>query len=339
MNNDMDKQRRPLGVRIIKIMLKTVLFFLVFFVVLVLLVQTAPVQDFIREKAVTWLEKKLNTRVAVGKIYIDFPKDVVIENLYLEDRNKDTLLSGGKIKADITLFKLLSSQIEINEVYLESITAKVKRELPDTIFNFQFILDAFASKAAGNNTAKTDTANNITIKKITLNKIRLVYKDIITGHDVESAIDHFETKISLFDLAHSRFDVPSFKMDGFTAKVYQSKPLVKPEPVAKDMADAKKPIALQLNFKEVALEKINLDYRNDVSAFYVNLDLLKLLVHPDKLDLPNRLIDLNDFILQGTTASIRLGKTEQAKIVAKETKQEVKSQAESGWKVNVALLR
>ncbi|MES1214568.1 MAG: hypothetical protein ABUT20_03540, partial [Bacteroidota bacterium] len=333
------KEKRPLALRIVKTVLKTVLILLIFFVVLVMLIQTAPVQNFIRGKAVTWLEKKLNTHVEVGKIYIGFPKDVVLENIYLEDRNKDTLLFGRKIKVEIGLFKLLSSKVEIDDVLLDNITAKVKRELPDTTFNFQFIIDAFASKETTKKTTTTDTSNNISVKRITFNKIRLVYKDTITGNDVVSHIDHLETKISLFDLTHMRFDVPSFKLDGFTAKVYQSKPLVKSEPLSKDMADAKDPVPFQLNFNELSLEKINLDYGNNVSAFFINLDLQKLLVHPDKFDLTNRIIDLNDFILQGTTAVIRLGKTQQAKVVEKESKQEVKSQAESGWKFNIASLR
>ena len=70
--------------RIIRILLKTILFLLIFLVAIALLIQTAPIQNFIRGKAVSWLENKLKTRIEIGRITIGFPKNVVIENVYIE---------------------------------------------------------------------------------------------------------------------------------------------------------------------------------------------------------------------------------------------------------------
>ena len=332
-------QKRSTGKRILRILLKTVLILLGFVILIVILIQTSPVQNFIRGKAVTWLEKKLNTKVDVGKIYIGFPKDVVIEKIYIEDLEKDTLLSAGKLKVDISLLKLLSNDIEINDVTLKDVTAKIKRQLPDTTFNFQFIIDAFTSGDKKETTTQNDTTSSFAIKSVSLDKIRLLYKDVITGNDVETWLDHFETKISKIDLARSQFDISRFTVDGLNAKVYQSKPIVKAEPESKDVADAKEPVPFQLNLKELLLKKIKLDYRNDVSSFYTSLDLDKLLVRPDKIDLEKRIIDLDELELNQTTAAIRLGKTQQAKVVEKETEQELTSQAESGWQILAASIR
>ncbi|MES1222760.1 MAG: translocation/assembly module TamB, partial [Bacteroidota bacterium] len=320
-------------------MLKTFLFLLLFFILLVLLIQTAPVQNFIRAKAVSWLENKLKTRVEVGRIYIGFPKDIVLEKIYVEDQSKDTLFSGGKIKADISLFRLIKGNVAINDLLLDNITAKVKRELPDTTFNFQFIIDAFVSKEKTRAHEINDTTNNFSIKAVTLNKIRLVYKDTITGNDAEAMIGHFETRLTTFDPGHMQFDVSRFNLNGFNARIYQSKPLVNPEAESTDIADAKEPISLRLKVNEILLEKIDVDYRNDVSSFYTRLGLQKLLVHPDKIDLANRIIDIDNFLLEGANAAIKLGKTKNAKIVEKETKQEVKSQAHAGWKITAASLK
>jgi hypothetical protein len=339
MTEQYQKIKKSIGRRLLRITLKTILVLLVFFIVLLLLIQTAPVQNFIRGKAVAWLQHKLKTKVEVGRIYIGFPKDVVLENIYVEDLSKDTLFSGGKIKLDISLFKLIKGNTEFNDIVLDNITAKVKRQLPDTSFNFQFIIDAFTSKEKTTASASKDTSTNFTIKAVTLNKVRLVYKDTITGNDAETMIGHFETKLSVFDLNKMRFDIPRLKLNGLKAKVYQSKPLVKDESEMKDIADAKETTPLQLNIKEVALEDINVDYRNDVSAFYTYIDLENLLVHPDKIDLTNRVIDIDDFLLTGTDASIRLGKTQQAKVIEKETKKEVKVQTEAGWKITATSIK
>src|SRR6476620_10252374 len=114
-------------------------------ILVLILIQTAPVQNFARKKIVSFLGNKLKTRVEIKGLDIDFPKMLVLQGVYIEDRTKDTLVAGNQLKVDIDMFKLLSSEIQINEINLNGITTKIKRELPDTTFNFQFIVDAFAS--------------------------------------------------------------------------------------------------------------------------------------------------------------------------------------------------
>ena len=119
---------------------------LIFLIVLVLiLIQTAPVQNFARKKMVSYLEHKLKTKVAIGKLDIKFPTALSLQDVYIEAQDKDTLLYGGELKVDISMLRLLKSDIEIQEIALNNITAKVKRLPPDSTFNFQFILDAFMS--------------------------------------------------------------------------------------------------------------------------------------------------------------------------------------------------
>ena len=65
---DQQARKKNTGRRIAGIVIKTVLFILLFLVILAGLILTPPVQNFIRGKAVTYLEKKLQTKVSIGKI-------------------------------------------------------------------------------------------------------------------------------------------------------------------------------------------------------------------------------------------------------------------------------
>jgi translocation and assembly module TamB len=325
--------------RIGKIVLKTVLGIFFLILTIFLLILTPPVQHFLRKKAVAFLEKKLETRVEVGRIYIGLPKNIVLEDIYIEDRQNDTLLSGGKIKADINIWRLITrNEVTIKSIVLNNITAKIKRQLPDTSFNFQFIIDAFAPADTAAKSPADSSSSAIGIGLVELNKIRLIYKDVITGSDMEAWLEHLDTRIDKFDPEHFHFDVPSTNISGLTAKIYQYKPLATPEPAIKDIAEAKQPIALQLNFNEADLVNIKLDYRNDVSAMYTTLDIGALNVKPNNLDFTRRIIDLQNVSLDNVIAAIRIGKKEQARIVVKEAEQEVKSQAEAGWRISVESL-
>lgn len=329
----MDQQgtKKNTGRRIAGIVIKTVLFILLFLVLLAGLILTPPVQNFIRGKTVTYLEKKLKTKVAIGKIYIGFPKKVVVENLYIEDRSKDTLVSGGSIKVNVDLFDLITGNgVDIQSVELDNITAKIKRQLPDTVFNFQFIIDAFASTDTSPKEEDT-SATPITLRSVELNKIRTIYKDVITGNDVDAYLEHFDTRLETFDLEKMQFSIAPITLQGLTARVYQSKPLPDAEPAQKDITDAKAPLNVQLDLDNINIQNINLDYRNDVSALYTQLNLGALHIQPQKIDLSQRIINLDALSLDSTVAVLRLGK--------KEAQQEANAQAEAGWRVQIGNLQ
>jgi len=320
-----------------RIVLKTVLFFILFVEILVLLIQTGPVQNFLRGKTVAYLQKKLQTKVEVGKIRVRFPRNIILENIYVEDRQKDTLLSGGNVKLNLNILRLIFyNEIDVKSASLENITAKFKRQLPDTAFNFQFVVDAFSAKDSLPKSFSDTSSYSFAIPSLVLNKIRVIYKDTITGSDMDARIDHLDTRIDKIDYDHLFFDIPTTNINGLTARIYQSKPLVKLEPEIKDIIEAKQPSALQLIFKEMNLQNIRVDYRNDVSAAYSTINLGAMNIKPNKIDLDNRIIDLQNISLDNTIATIRLGKKEEAKIIVKEVEQEVKSQAEAGWRISAA---
>src|ERR1700732_293671 len=89
--------------RIFRIAITIVLVILGIILLVLVLIQTGPVQNYGRGKIEAWLENKLHTKVRIGNLYISFPSRIILKNVYLEDRRKDTLLSGGRIEADISI--------------------------------------------------------------------------------------------------------------------------------------------------------------------------------------------------------------------------------------------
>lgn len=328
------KNKRTIWIKLARIAAKTALFIILFFLIIILLIQTGPVQNLIRNKTVAFLEKKLQTRVEVGKIYIGLPKNIVLENVYIEDRQQDTLFSGGRIEANINFLRLLfKNDLKVRNLSFENITAKVTRQLPDTVFNFKFFFDAFAST---DTVAKSpvDTTYVISIPSLSLENVRIIYDDIITGSHVDAMVNHLDTKIEAINPALFDFNIPNTHIEGLTASIHQYKPLATPDPEFKDVVEAQQSSPLNFDFKEVVLKNINLNYRNDVSAFYSTVNLGTLNVKPNRIDLQHRIIELENISLANTTAAIKLGRKEEAKIVEKEIRQEIESQAKAGWRIS-----
>lgn len=285
--------------------------------ILLLLIQTAPVQNFARKKAVVFLENKLKTKVEIGRIDIDFPKKLVLENIYIEDRQKDTLVAGHQLKVDIDMWKLLSSEIQINEINLNGVTTKIKRQLPDTTFNFQFIVDAFVPATTTPKATPADTsALKMAIEKIIVDKTKLVYIDVVTGNDMNVYINHFDTDIKTFDPDNLKFEIPTINLDGFTGTLSQMKPLqiqaVTTEPTAE--VPTTKPKFLQLVSNEVLLKNIDVAYNNEQSNLETRFIVDKLNVFPGNIDLEKTNVVIDKIEMNKLDGFVKLGHSD-SKIV------------------------
>jgi hypothetical protein len=87
---------------------------------LVFSLQFKTVQTYVAKKAANYLSKELNTRVEVGSLYIKPFKSVVLDSLYIQDQDKDTLLFSPKFLVDINNFSLKSRKLTVNLVQIEN---------------------------------------------------------------------------------------------------------------------------------------------------------------------------------------------------------------------------
>jgi translocation and assembly module TamB len=328
---DQPSKKKNTWKRIARIVLKTALFIFLFFILVILLVLTPPVQNFIRKKAVSYLENKLQTRVEIGRIYIGLPKKIILEDFYIEDRQKDTLLAGSSARVNMAILKLIfKNEIDIHSVQLENITAKIKRSLPDTAFNFQFIADAFSPTKKDTSTVIDTSASSLVINSVTMDKARLVYKDIVSGSDIETWIEHFDTRVHKIDPQKLEYDIPTINLSGTTARIYQSKPLEAPDIPDSLVRPGAAPLP-KFSVGQLNLEQVDLDYRNDVSAIYTTASIGTIKLKPDNLDFNEQVLSFASLVLENTKAAVRVGKKEAARELVKEVKQTADSSLKMGW--------
>jgi hypothetical protein len=304
----------------LKILLGLVGFIIILVLLVFILIEVPAVQNAARKKAVSFLEEKIGTKVEINHLSLDLPKLVVLEDVYFEDQKGDTLIAGDTLKVDISMTKLLKSEVELNEIDLRGVTMNVNRTA-DSVFNFDYIIKAFAAQPS---TTPKDTSvapMKMSIDKINLDRIRLKYKDAPTANDVNLYLAHFDTRIKEFDLEKMRFNIPNFKLSGVNAVIIQSQPAIKNDSKQKDMVDAAQPMDLGLVLGSADLDRIKVKYRNDVSALNADVNIGKLNVESDKLDMKNQVIDLRKVNLDNSMFHITLGKKPQAQVVVKEVKE------------------
>jgi hypothetical protein len=332
-------KRRSVPARIGRILLKTLLFLVLFILLVFLLVLTPPVQRFLTAKVENYLENKLQTRVDIGRIAFGLSGNVALRDVYIEDRTKDTLVYGGTIKAHVAFLKLFSNEVEVKDIELQNITAKIKRVLPDTTFNFQFIADAFVTEQTKDPDTAQTAPMKLAISDITLDNVSVIYKDDVTGNDVLARVGYATTTIDVIDPTTQTFDFPSLILRNTTVRMKQTKPLLEPQPIAKDLQEAATPAPMNLNIGVIDLTKVAINYDNDISALYSNINIGKLKVDGKAFDLQNNRVYLDELNLSNTTAAIRLGNKQGAQVVKEEAAQEVAAESTAGWDFRVDRIR
>ena len=208
--------------RLVRIFLKTVLIIILVLLVLVLLIQTPFVQDYARGKAELYLSRKLKTRVRIGHLNIAFFHSVTLKDVYIGDRRQDTLLSAGLIDVQLRMLGLLHHRLDIDAIKLQDLTAKVLRQDQDSVFNYQFIVDAFAPNPSPKPDTAAGTPLSIRLGRLDLDRIRLVYRDTVSGSDASVSIGHDRTIIDSLDLDHMRFMISNMDLAN-THLIYRSR--------------------------------------------------------------------------------------------------------------------
>ncbi|MFV5684351.1 translocation/assembly module TamB domain-containing protein [Flavobacterium sp. GB2R13] len=292
---------------------------LLLFLLLIIVIQFPSVQNYTKEKAVTYLEGKIQTKVSIDKLKIGFPEKIILEGVYFQDQKKDTLLAGKKLAVDISLLQLINNKVEINSMQLEGITTHLNRN-SNGVFNFDYIIKAFASpeKQKGNSKPM-----QFSVEEIELNQIQFKYIDAITKNNIVANLNHFETIIKTFDLDQMNFEIPKAKIKGLKFKLKQG--LVQGKAIAEKNTSQ---TALKLKLGEIDLSKIDIDYQSEETKLSTTFYLKKLLAKIDKIDFNNQILLIDSIDLTGVEGALAFGKLEKAK------KESVNAEP-SNWEVKV----
>ena len=303
-----------------RIVLKTILWIIgsiiALLLLLIFLIRLPSVQNYVVGKVTNYLENKLGTQVDIGHIYINFPKKLELNDVFFADQSKDTLIAGESLMVDINMFKLLSNTVEINELELKGITAKINRKLPDSSFNFDYVVAAFASEEESQPTADSTSALTFDIDKVNFERIKFVYKDDVIGTSADILLNKFNTRLSKFDLTKNMaFGMPNIKIDGLTADVKQWAVITEKDSLQasdfgiNDASVEASTLLPDIEIKNLDLKNIFIRYDDKAVNMSTKFDIKNLAANVEEIDLNQEIIKLKEVILDQSDSEVLLGKT------------------------------
>lgn len=268
----------------------------------VLSLQLPVIQNFLKDRLVIYLEKKVKTKVSLDRFYVTFPNSLVMENLYLQGQTVDTLLYAKKFDVGLNIPKIFKNTIDLTSIDLDGVKANVVRN-KDGSFNFDYFIDAFARKDSQESESKPFV---ISLDKIKLQNINVSFIDNQARNDISLKFKYFDTRVKTFDLDRNSYAVGNIVLDGLKLRLKQDLLEEVAETVDEkaDSLRAKKPMKLALN--GIKFTNFNVDYGDDNSKTYAKILFNELNTKINKLDIENQSYEVDQFLLKGANIDAKM---------------------------------
>ncbi len=161
------KVSRIIAIIVISIILLNIILFITFSI--------SSVQKWAANYALEKLEPIIGTETNLDGIRIRLFNTVELNGLYVEDQKQDTLFYADKINARIKVLDLLRNRLSIQKAGIENFNVNIYRETADDPFNFQFLIDAFATSEDTLELKKEKDPMRLTADEIILKKGAISY--------------------------------------------------------------------------------------------------------------------------------------------------------------------
>ena len=146
------------------------------------LFHTSWLQNMLLQKSLAMLQEKLQTEVTAESVDISlFGQDVTLKGVTVKDRQDVDMFKLEQLGVDLDLWSLLNHEVKVKDARVRGLKANVYQVMPDSVPNFQFIVDAFKKDKDKQQVAKkktdADTAQrlNLDVDQVRLERIKVRY--------------------------------------------------------------------------------------------------------------------------------------------------------------------
>ena len=92
------------------------------------------------------LAKQLGSELTIGRINMGLLNRIIIDDLLLNDQSGKEMLRVARLSAKFEILPLFNGKISIGTIQLFGFNINIEKHTPDAKPNYQFVIDAFASK-------------------------------------------------------------------------------------------------------------------------------------------------------------------------------------------------
>ncbi len=284
----------------LKVVLWIVLSFILLFITITICIQIPPIQKKLLSFATSFVSDKTHTVVSIKHLSLAFPCSIVIDEIYLEDTHRDTLLYVGRVEANLSLTSLLHREIRVSACALTDVNFHMTRLANDSVYNFAFLIKAFASTAPKPKVAAPATKSkwNFSVGSVDLKNIRFHLDDAMGGIKIGVILRQCSLNMDKIDIPTLTFAVNDIKIDGLLTSVL----LLNSGPPSTDTTSSTLPI---IQVKTLALRNTHFTFGDSVSKLFINAMVTQVNLKDASVDLPKENITLGYLFLAKSNVMLK----------------------------------
>ncbi len=285
-------------------------------------------QNFVRAKAEGFLRSKIKTVVHIGHLGYGLPKYIVLNDVLFLDEANDTLLAAGELKVDIAMLKLLHKEVDVQQLVFKAVHSHIYRNLPDTTYNFSYIVAAFTGNKPKDPNKVKDTASSsfhIDLNRVRLDDIHMRFDDYTGGTRMAVNLDHLDLNMKELDLQQMSFHVRDLAIAGLDAKFSQDSSFLPPK--VKDTGKTR----FTLIADNINLQQVAFNYDDALHKLLFGLKLGDLKLQLDKFALADNIIDVRKLTMDNTAITLSMGSESTAPAFVDTL---IKKDTTEGWHIN-----
>lgn len=314
----------------LKVILYVILSVILIVVAAVVVINTPWGKEQIRKYAVDYLQKKLDTKVSIGKIDFSIPTAVNLSQVLVLDKRQDTIVWVNKLDINVNMFKLIEGKISVSKLGLDGANINMYRTANDTNFNYQFIVDSFVGKKEATQKEVMDTAKAspvyIDAGLIDIRNTRYRFHDTIGGALFGIRINSLVLKPRTIDINTMRFEVNDFRGDTINSYFYAMPSALPPSP-----EDTSAGTEINIVVDKLLLNRADFAFKDAESAMDFNIQTKSLSAAMPYFSLLKRQIKINYLNLDQTHSGLVFNKIDPKTKTKAEPKDTVSSTDSGSW--------
>ncbi len=155
----------------------------------VLLLNIPAVKYYVGSEVSNALSEKTGAEVSIGRIDLSMLKRIIIDDIAMKDLNGKEMLSAPRMSVKLNILDLINGKISISSAQLFGLKANLYKKSASEKPNFQFLIDAFASK---DTTKKSPT--NLEISSLIIRRSELSYNQLDDTDSIKLSPKHINIK-------------------------------------------------------------------------------------------------------------------------------------------------
>lgn len=302
----MSKKIKNKKYRFLRRFLRVLSGFFIFITLLILMIRSPWGQNIIVDKAVNYVTGKTNTKITVDKLFLTFKGGLQLDGLYLEDTKGDTLVYSKSLEANLPLWGMIKGgAVGVDNLKWNGLRANIIRKDSLSGYNFQFLIDAFASEEPTLVVEETTSEPiDIVLGNIDLSNINVVFKDDVLGIDSHFKIGNLTANMDKVDLQKMIFNADEISLSNTNIRLIQ-KPVISNTPTTESDLPT-------LSVNKFTLNKVEAYFENPQDQLIADVKIAEFYTEIPEINLSKNIINLTTLQLKNSDILLKTTSTNSA---------------------------